>query len=233
MWSSGARPDLSLEDEEVKRKLVKCASRAYSELIRSDIPGLSSVRPARLPFLRPSPLSVLRPLLPSVSKPSSSLVLDPSTAKPTRGELRARMEVLAKKKRSVKRKPQAFPEGFPPAQCKALKAGASSSPSSVEPPFEVLPISVWSPTSRGGVPSPAMPDEVRRDRFGAIGSEDSLLSHAELAIGVVSSILRDSDLRKVDALSVEEALALLLKGIASVCPSVLADPFLHCFNLVN
>ena len=55
-----------------------------------------------------------------------------------------------------------------------------------------------------------MPDEVRRDRFGVVWSEDSLLSHAELVVGVVSSILHDSDLRKVDALSVEEALALLL-----------------------
>ena len=79
-----------------------------------------------------------------------------------------------------------------------------------EPPLEVLPISVWSPTSQGAAPPPTMPDEVRRDRFGAIGNEDSLLSHTELAIGVVSSILGDSDLRKVDALSVEEALALLL-----------------------
>ena len=57
-----------------------------------------------------------------------------------------------------------------------------------------------------------MSDEVRRDRFGVVGSKDSLLSHAELAAGAVSSILRDSDLRKVDALSVEEALALLLQG---------------------
>ena len=47
-----------------------------------------------------------------------------------------------------------------------------------------------------------MPDEVRRDRSGAAGSEDSLLSHVELAVGAVSSILRDSDLRKVDALYV-------------------------------
>ena len=61
---SGARPDLSPEDEEVKRKLVKCAPRAYSELIRSDIPGLSDARPAQLPFLRPSPLSVMKPSLP-------------------------------------------------------------------------------------------------------------------------------------------------------------------------
>ena len=99
--------------------------------------------------------------------------------------------------------------------------------------MEVLPILVWRPTSQGGVPSPAMPEEVRRDHFGVVGNEDSLLFHAELAVGVVSSILHDSDLRKVDALSIEEALALLLQGTAFVRPSVLADPFLYCFNFVN
>ena len=56
-----------------------------------------------------------------------------------------------------------------------------------------------------------MLDEVRRDSFGAVGGEDSLLSHMELSAGAVSSTLHDSDLRKVDALSVEEALALLLQ----------------------
>ena len=45
-WPSGVHPDLSPEDEEVKRKLYKCALRAYSELIRSDIPGPSGARPA-------------------------------------------------------------------------------------------------------------------------------------------------------------------------------------------
>ena len=99
--------------------------------------------------------------------------------------------------------------------------------------LKVLTISVWRPMSRGGVPSPAMLDEVMRDSFGALGSEDTLLFHAELATGVVSSILCHSDLRKMDALFVEEALALLLQGTASVRPSVLADPFLYCFNFVN
>ena len=99
--------------------------------------------------------------------------------------------------------------------------------------MKVLPISVWSPTSRGGVPSPVMPNEVRRDRFGAVGSEDSLLSHAELAAGAVSSILCDSDLRKVDALSFEEAMSLLLHGTAFVRLRVLTDPFLYCFNFVT
>ena len=87
--------------------------------------------------------------------------------------------------------------------------------------------------SRGDVPSPAVPDEVRRDRFSVVGGEDSVLSHAKLAAGAVSSILRDFNLRRVDALSVEEALALLLQGTASVRLSVLADPFLYCFNFVN
>ena len=32
--------------------------------------------------------------------------------------------------------------------------------------------------------SPEIPDEVRRDRFGAVGSEDSLLSHADLPLGL-------------------------------------------------
>ena len=52
------------------------------------------------------------------------------------------------------------------------------------------------------------------DRFGAKGGgggcEDSLFTNEELAAGVVSSILQDSDLKKVEALCVKEALALLL-----------------------
>ena len=124
--------------------------------------------------------------------------------------------------------------------------GASSLPSSAigagdssgradEPPLEVLPISVWSPTSRGTRPLPAMPDEVmgNRDYFEAAGDEDSLLSHVELVVGDVSSILRDSDLRRVGALPVEEALALLLQGTASVRPSAFVDLFLYCFSFVS
>ena len=101
--------------------------RAYSELIRSDILGPSDARPAQLPFLRSSPLSVMKP---PVSKSSSPSVSEPLIAKPTQGELRARLEVLEKKKKSVKRKPPTSPKGCPSAQGKILKVGASSSPSS-------------------------------------------------------------------------------------------------------
>ena len=107
------QPGLISEDEEVKRRLVRCHPRAYSELIRSNIPGPSGAKPAQLPFLRPSPPSVMKSFLPPVSKPSSSFALEPLIAKPTRGELRACLEVLAKKRRSVKRKTQASPEGCP------------------------------------------------------------------------------------------------------------------------
>ena len=80
-----------------------------------------------------------------------------------------------------------------------------------------------------------MPDEVtgNRDHFEAAGDEDSLLSHAGLVVGVVSSILIDSDLRRVGALPVEEALALLLQGTASVRPSDFLYLFLYCFSSVS
>ena len=101
--------------------------------------------------------------------------------------------------------------------------------------MEVLPISVWSPTSRGVVPPLAMSNEVtgNRDRFEAAGDEDSLLSHAKLAVRAVFSILRDSDLRRVGALLIEEALDLLLQRTASVCPSAFVDLFLYCFSSVS
>ena len=79
------------------------------------------------------------------------------------------------------------------------------------------------------MPPLIMSDEVTgdRDRFEAVGSEDSLLSHVELATGAISSILRYSDLKKVEALSIVEVLALLLQGTASVRPSVFVDLFLY------
>ena len=150
MWPLGARPDLSPEDKEVKWKLVRCALRAYFELIRSDIPGSSGARPARLPFLRSSPLSVMKRPVPKSSSPSVS---EPLTSKLTRGELRSRLEVLAKKKRRVKQKSPSSPKGCPPARGKTLKVGTYPLPSSAvgagdssgganESPLKFLPISV-------------------------------------------------------------------------------------------
>ena len=85
------------------------------------------------------------------------------------------------------------------------------------------------------MPPPAMPNEVtgNRDRFDAAGDEDSLLSHAELAAGAVSSILHDSDLRRVGGLPIEEALALLVQETASVRPSAFVYLFLYCFSSIS
>ena len=60
-----------------------------------------------------------------------------------------------------------------------------------------------------------------RKRLEADGDGDSLLFNAELEASAVSSILRDSDLKRSGALPVEEALALSLQGIASVSSRVL------------
>ena len=65
----------------------------YFELIRSDILRPSGADSSLPPALRPS--------LPSVMKPSRE---GPSAVKPTREELQARVESLAMKKRSGKRK---------------------------------------------------------------------------------------------------------------------------------
>ena len=91
MLPSSIRPDLNFEDKEVKRQLAKCLPRVYSELIRSNILRPSGVNPPRPPTSRPS--------LASAMKPSRE---GPSTVKPTREKLQARVESLAKKKRSVK-----------------------------------------------------------------------------------------------------------------------------------
>ena len=55
MRSSGIRPDLSPEDMDVKWKLAKCLSCAYSKLIMVDIPGSSGSKSSRPSTLRPSP----------------------------------------------------------------------------------------------------------------------------------------------------------------------------------
>ena len=96
MQPSGIRPNLNSGDKKVKQQLDKCLLWVYSELIRSNIPGSSGVNPSRPPNLRPS--------LPSDMKPSRE---GPSSVKPTREELQARVESLAKKKRSFKNKAQA------------------------------------------------------------------------------------------------------------------------------
>ena len=117
MLPSGIRPDLTPKDREVKRQLGKCCPRVYSDLIRLDIPDPSGVSPPCSSYLR-SPL-------PPVMETSPE---GPLAVKPTREELHARVELLAKKRRSVKCKAQAPPESSLPTWGKTLKLGASVPP---------------------------------------------------------------------------------------------------------
>ena len=106
-----------------------------------------------------------------------------------------------------------------PLSASAAKAKDSSG-RAAEPPLEVMPISVWSLPVQSAEPLPSIPEDLGRERLGADGDEDSLLSSAELAAGAISSILSDSDLKRSDALPIEEALVLSLKGVASVSSHV-------------
>ena len=107
--------------------------------------------------------------------------------------------------------------GAQPRSASAAKARDSSG-RAAEPPLEVMPISVWSPPAQSSKPPPSIAEYLGRKHPKA---EDSLLSNAELAAGAISSILRDSDLKRSGALPVEEALALSLQGVASVSSCVL------------
>ena len=84
-----------------------------------------------------------------------------------------------------------------------------------EPPLEVMPITVWSPPAQSAAPPSSRAEELRGKSPGADVDADSLLSNVELAAGMVSSILRESNLKRSGALLVEEALALSLQGVAS------------------
>ena len=248
IFLSSVRPDLSPEDKVIKRKLAKCLLRAYSELIKSDIPGSSGSRSSCPTTLRPSP--------PPVMKLSHD---GPPSIKPTKRELLARVEMLSRKFLSVKRKTLDSPVKGCSSWGKVSKLGSSfSSPSAhvrvlgqvmppssevprapssqprsgsaakakdssgraVEPPLEVMPITVWSPPAQSAKPPSSRAEELRGKRSEADGDGNSLIFNAKLAAGAVSSILRESDLKRSGALPVEEALAFSLQGVASVSSRV-------------
>ena len=69
---SGARIDLSAEDNAIALALAECPGRPYVKLIRSGIPGPSSSKSARSSALRSSPPSTMRvsPIGPSAANPT-------------------------------------------------------------------------------------------------------------------------------------------------------------------
>ena len=83
-----------------------------------------------------------------------------------------------------------------------------------------MPITVWSPSSQSAEPPPSRVEELGRKHPEADGDGDSFLFNAKLAAGAISSVLRNSDLKRSGALPFEEALALFLQGVASVSSRV-------------
>ena len=95
-------------------------------------------------------------------------------------------------------------------------------------PLAIVPITVWNPSTRSvRSPSRRAEESERKDpEPESVEDGDSLLLNTELAVGAVSSILKDSDLKRSKTLPVDEALALSLQGVASVSPCVLSCLFL-------
>ena len=113
---SGAQSDLIPKDNVITQAFAECPPHPYAELIKSDIPGPLRMRSARS--------AVLRTLPPSTMKVSP---IGPFAAKPTKGELLARLETLSRKPRRVKQKTMDSIEKDRSALVKVPKSGVSSS----------------------------------------------------------------------------------------------------------
>ena len=105
------------------------------------------------------------------------------------------------------------------AEVSKVAGPETSSGRSAELCLVVLPIYVRSPLAQDFKRPPATPEDEGRGYFGTEREEDSLFANSELANGAVSSILQDYDLKRVDAMFVEDVLALSLQGAATVCPN--------------
>ena len=71
-----------------------------------------------------------------------------------------------------------------------------SSGRAVEQPLAVMPITVWNPPAQSVRPPSSRVEELKRKDSETGGDDDSLLLNAELTPAAVSSILKDSDLKK-------------------------------------
>ena len=248
MRSLGIRLDLCPEDRVVKQRLAKCLPRAYSELIRSDILGSSGPKSSRPATPRPSPPSVMKFSYdrPPVVKPTKGELQArvETLSRRSRDVKRKPLDSLEKGHSAwgkiprlgtsspspsahVQLQGQVLPPpdevpGAPSLQLHSAYAAKAKDPSgrAVEPPLAVMPISVWSPPAQSVEPPPSTFEDLGRKRPEADGDGDSLLSNAELAAGAISSILRDSDLKRSGALPVEETLAPSLKGVVFVSSRV-------------
>ena len=249
---SGAGIDLSTEDNVIALELAECPPRPYAELIKSDIPSPSSSRFAHSAALRPSPPSTMKvsPIGPFAAKPTKGELLaqlETLSRKP-RSVKRKTLDSVKKDRSALVKvsklgasssSPSALVRKServqsPSAEAPTVLSSQSRSGSTakakgplggaVEQSLAVMPITVWNlPTESVKSPSRRAEELKRKDLKSVIGGdEDSFLLNVELAAGTVSSILKDSDLKRSRALPVDEALALSLQGVASVSSHTLS-----------
>ena len=125
--------------------------------------------------------------------------------------------------------PAEVPKGLSSQPRSGFAAKAKdSSGRAAEYPLEVMPINVWNPPAQSVKPLSSRAEELKRKGSKTVGDGDSLLLNAELAVGAVSSILKDSDLKRSGALPVEEALTLSLQGVAFVSSRIFPYLILTC-----
>ena len=216
-------------------------ARPYAELIRSDIPGPSNLRSAHSSASRSSPVATLgsSPIGLTAANPTRGGILfhlGAASQKPR--SVKRKKPSSTEEDRPVSAKVQklwASPTAREPERVSSPLAeapvilsppispkpdGGAKSPLSaaVEQSLMVMPITVWNPPLEKVKSPPRKAVELKRKKPKAKVDEnqDSLLSNAELAVGAVSSILKDSDLGRSKAMLVDEALALSLQGVASV-----------------
>ena len=239
----GTRLDLSAEDNVVAQALAECPARPYAELIKSDIPSPSNLRSACSTSSRPSPPSTMgvSPIGLTAATPTRGEILvhlgamsqKPWSAKRKKSNstekdwrVPAKVQKLGVSPTSPAREPERAssplaeaplvlsspPPSKPHVEAKSLFGAA------FDQPLAVMPITVWNPPSENAKSPPRREAELKRKITEPRVDEnkDSFLSNVELAAGAISSILKDSDLRRSKGLLVDEALALSLQGVASV-----------------
>ena len=119
--------------------------------------------------------------------------------------------------------PAEIPKALSSKPCSGSAARAKdSSGRTAEQPLEVMPTTVWNPPTQSVKPPSSRVEELKRKGPETEGDGDSLLLNVELAAGAVSSILKDSDLKRSGALPVEEAFGSIPPRVASVSSHILS-----------
>ena len=108
-----------------------------------------------------------------------------------------------------------------PRSGSAVKAKGPSG-RAIERPLAVMPITIWNPPEKSVRPPSLRAEELKMKDSETSRDGDSLLLNAKLSTGAVSSILKDSDLKRSSVMPVDEVLALSLQGVASVSFHILS-----------